>query len=222
MFLKGAYFINLIGFLAALIVVSLRQINGYYQCSSITVRLGRDEVWEEAVVEWQQYTPGSIEVDEMVLVYSYFNGVYVKDDERTSEQRPIYVEQKKTAGKGIPFDEKSSPYYISQNHPHKVSLLAIVPAEIRYCNGHWIFTHEYIRKSKRSDLDDSDCNWLLRSPETDKFDLLDVDGSFQIWAGDISETEVSIVCDECQDNSDCNLNGICNANGECNVLFKMK
>ena len=60
-FLKGAYFINLIGFLAALIVVSLRQINGYYQCSSITVRLGRDEVWEEDVIGFElERVPGDL------------------------------------------------------------------------------------------------------------------------------------------------------------------
>ena len=97
---------------------------------------------------------------------------------------------------------------------------AIEPAEIRYCEGHWIFTHKYIRKSRRSHLDDSDCNWLLRSPATDEFDLLDVDGKWQLWSGDISETEVNFICDECQDNSDCNLNGICNSDGECECFVE--
>lgn len=37
-FLKGAYFINLLIFLAVMVVVTLRQNNNYYQCESITVR----------------------------------------------------------------------------------------------------------------------------------------------------------------------------------------
>ena len=214
-FLKGIYFINLMGFLAAMIFVSVRQSDGYYQCSSITVRLGRDEVWEAAVVEFQQTTPGSVVTEEMVLVYSYFNGVYVKDDNRISEGRPIYIERKKTAG-SQPFDDGPSPLVVGWN----LTFNAIEPAEIRYCEGHWIFTHKYIRKSRRSHLDDSDCNWLLRSPATDEFDLLDVDGKWQFWAGDISETEVKISCDECEDNSDCNLNGICNSDGECECFVE--
>ena len=37
-FLKGAYFVNLLGFLAVMVVVNIRQNNNYYQCKSITVR----------------------------------------------------------------------------------------------------------------------------------------------------------------------------------------
>ena len=37
-FLKGAYFVNLLAFLAAMVVVTVRQNNNYYQCESITVR----------------------------------------------------------------------------------------------------------------------------------------------------------------------------------------
>jgi len=37
-FLKGAYFVNLLAFLAAMVVVNVRQNNNYYQCKSITVR----------------------------------------------------------------------------------------------------------------------------------------------------------------------------------------
>ena len=37
-FLKAVYFLNLAGFLAVMIVISTRQINGHYQCKSITVR----------------------------------------------------------------------------------------------------------------------------------------------------------------------------------------
>ena len=53
-----------------------------------------------------------------------------------------------------------------------------MPAEIKYCDGHWIFTHEYIRKSIDAFEEDyeSDCHWLLRSPETDVYDVLEVEG----------------------------------------------
>ena len=37
-FLKGAYFVNLLAFLAAMVVVTVRQNNNYYQCESITIR----------------------------------------------------------------------------------------------------------------------------------------------------------------------------------------
>ena len=63
-----------------------------------------DEVWEEAIVQFPddalQYEPGRIEV--MILVFSYFNGVYEKGD-RVHEGRPIYIEQKKTDS--TPFDK---------------------------------------------------------------------------------------------------------------------
>ena len=37
-FLKGLYFVNLAVFLAVMIIVSVRQTNGKYQCESITIR----------------------------------------------------------------------------------------------------------------------------------------------------------------------------------------
>ena len=60
----------------------------------------------------------------------------------------------------------------------------------------------------------ADCNWLLRSPETNEFDLSNVDGDWSIWTGVIGRTEVSIVCNECSSEIDCNLNGKC-VDGEC-------
>lgn len=191
--------------------------------------LVQDEVWSDAIVRWPEnsvvYPHGSIQ--EMALVYSYFNGVYAKDDSRTSEGRPIYVEQKKsdrTPFDAVVPDQATDP---------------VVGAEIKYCRGHWILTHKYIRKSRDEkvnikyatscnfvaafsniislQLDDSGCHWLLRSPETDVFDFLEVgDGGWQVWAGVISDTKLSSVCNKCSDDSDCNLNGECNtSNGEC-------
>ena len=97
--------------------------------------------------------------------------VYAKDDSRTSEGRPIYVEQSKSDL--TPFDSEAplNPFYNFTMDP-------IMAAEIKYCDGHWIFTHEYIRKSIDAFEEDyeSDCHWLIRSPETDVYDVLEVEG----------------------------------------------
>ena len=63
------------------------------------------------------------------------------------------------------------------------------------------------------------CPWLLRSPETETFNLLDVEEKWDVWVGDIVKVEVTTVCNECNDNYDCNLNGVCNKSSkecECN------
>ena len=51
------------------------------------------------------------------------------------------------------------------------------------------------------------CNWLLRSPKTTEFNLMNVVGNWQVWVGTIGKAEVNIACNECDDESDCNLNG---------------
>mmetsp|Transcript_12411 Transcript_12411/g.22465 ORF Transcript_12411/g.22465 Transcript_12411/m.22465 type:complete len:278 (+) Transcript_12411:967-1800(+) len=56
--------------------------------------------------------------------------------------------------------------------------------------------------------------WLLRSPETDEFDLLNVGGDWNIWFGVIDTTHLTYSCTECNTNTDCNLNGQC-VNNEC-------
>ena len=74
-----------------------------------------------------------------------------------------------------------------------------------------------IYRNKTDDVDP--CPWLLRSPETETFNLLDVEGKWDLWAGDIVKAEVAAVCNECTDNYDCNLNGVCNMSSkkcECN------
>ena len=57
--------------------------------------------------------------------------------------------------------------------------------------------------------------WLLRSPQTDEYDLLNVQGEWSIWVGRIDTTKVSISCNTCNDDVDCNLNGECQDNGTC-------
>jgi len=188
LFLKAIYFMNLIGLLCGQIYVSRKQSRGDYQCKSITVII-KDEVWEESVVK----VPGK-DVEKMVLIYPYFNGHYNQDGS-SHDGRPVYVEQNKFDG--TEFSTK-------------------VPAQIKYCKSirAWVFTHEYIQKSK-STRDDSACPWLLRSEETDVFDIEEVQGPWQIWAGVIGRTDVDIVCNECSEKADCNLNGVCKNDGKC-------
>mmetsp|Transcript_21329 Transcript_21329/g.32560 ORF Transcript_21329/g.32560 Transcript_21329/m.32560 type:complete len:501 (-) Transcript_21329:217-1719(-) len=196
-FLKAIYFINLMILLAAQIYVTVKQGNGDYQCKSITVII-KDEVWEESVVKM----PGQ-ESKAMVLVYPYFNGSYNQDG-TSHDGRPVYVEQKKFDG--TPFDTTS---------PDPVNISVKIPARIQYCKSirAWVFMHEYVRKSPHHE--DSECPWLLRSEETDVYDIEEVQGPWQVWAGVIGKTDVDITCNECNDNADCNLNGECKKDGKC-------
>mmetsp|Transcript_2542 Transcript_2542/g.3810 ORF Transcript_2542/g.3810 Transcript_2542/m.3810 type:complete len:648 (+) Transcript_2542:57-2000(+) len=196
-FLKAIYFINLMILLAAQIYVTVKQGNGDYQCKSITVII-KDEVWEESVVKM----PGE-ESKAMVLVYPYFNGSYNQDG-TSHDGRPVYVEQKKFDG--TPFDT---------TFPDPVNISVKIPARIQYCKSirAWVFMHEYIRKSTHHE--DSECPWLLRSEETDVYDIEEVQGPWQVWAGVIGKTDVDITCNECNDNADCNLNGECKKDGKC-------
>ena len=92
-FLKGLYFLNLGALLAGMIVVSIRQESGYYQCHSITVNFG-DAVWDPAFA--LNTTSGVYE--DWILVFSYFNGVYVKDriqENVVRASKPVYRETRK-------------------------------------------------------------------------------------------------------------------------------
>ncbi|KAL3792962.1 hypothetical protein HJC23_010975 [Cyclotella cryptica] len=143
-----------------------------------------NDIWEEAVVKT---TNG---YSEAMLVYSFFNGVY--EQKGSQDGRPVYIEQNK-------FD--NTPY------------IDKVGAEIKYCGKlqAWVFTHENIKKSTS---DESECPWLLKAHSLG-YDLLDVPSdSWSVWVGTISQTEVSIACNTCNENVDCNLNGEC-LNGVC-------
>ena len=87
-FLKVLYFINLDILLAGMIVVSYRQMTGYYQCHTLSVEFG-DDVWDSAVTLNQD--TGVYEA--WTLLFSYFAGVYEKRG--THAGRPVYVEQRK-------------------------------------------------------------------------------------------------------------------------------
>ena len=126
--------------LTPMAVVSYRQHSGYYQCTESSVTFG-SEIWRDAIIKWPdssvQYTPGSF--DQMVLAYSYFNGVYRKDSNKTNDGRPVYYELKKSDR--TPFDDQGPSY-----NPYDVgwwTFDAVRPAQFMYCDGRWIFTHPY-------------------------------------------------------------------------------
>ena len=168
-------------------------MRGYYQCESLTIDTG-DGILEEAYVQIGDH------FETWVLVYSYFNGVYIQNG--TYAGRPLYKEARK-------FDRQ---LYQTENQDGSLFPI-VVPAEIKYCEeiSAWVLTHENIRKSK---IDDSSCQWLLRSPETDSYDVLEAGEKWDMWIGVVSTTDVSIACNKCSELTDCNFNGIC-SEGRC-------
>lgn len=71
--------------------------------------------------------------------------MFEKEEGRVHEGRPVYVEMKKSDR--TPFDATAPDYDPYDIGSPKVD--RIVPAEIKYCNGRWVFSHPYIRKSRR-------------------------------------------------------------------------
>jgi len=186
-FVKLIYLFNLLVFVGGMIYISVLQNEGYFQCSSITVTFGED-IWEHA---WVPTPDGQLK--RRILVYSYFNGQYKQNG--THAGRPVYQEMRKSS---------VSPFE------------TIIGAEIKYCTeeGAWVLSHENIKKAKSSE--ESSCPWLLRSPDTQAFDLKDVSREWEIWVGVINQgAKMDFTCNECQSNTDCNLNGVCTDDKKC-------
>jgi len=180
-FVKALYVFNFCVLMAGMAVVTIKQNNGDYHCKSITVHF-EDYIWENALV-----LDSAGGEEEMDLIYSYFNGVYVLDG--THAGRPVYTEQNKFDN--TPYDEK-------------------IGAVIRYCEeeGAWAFMHENIRKDRNTR--DSDCPWLLRSPDTKSFNLLEVSGDWSVWTGIIhAGASFQTYCNGCGSEADCNYHGTC-------------
>mmetsp|Transcript_37962 Transcript_37962/g.79512 ORF Transcript_37962/g.79512 Transcript_37962/m.79512 type:complete len:496 (+) Transcript_37962:298-1785(+) len=184
-FLKTVYFLNLAIFLGLMIQISTNQRKGIYQCNRIKVDFG-DAVWADAL----KLSPEG-GYNEVTLAFSTFNGVY--ENVRLEQGRPVYQEMKKFDR--TPFDDW------------------VIPAEIKYSKklGAWIFNHPGIVKKATQDESEP---WLLRSPDTEDFNLLNAPSEWNIWFGVIDTTHVTYSCTECDSNTDCNLNGNC-VNGEC-------
>eukprot|EP00804_Cyclotella_cryptica_P027027 CCRYP_013672-RA/>CCRYP_013672-RA protein AED:0.17 eAED:0.19 QI:0/0.8/0.63/1/0.8/0.54/11/835/482 len=173
-FLKSLYVLNLSSMVGGMFWVTYQQMSGSLHCNSVFVTFPED-VWQDALVE----TPSG-EIEHKVLMYSYFNGVYGTLPQPRSLS--VYTEQSKVTGES---------YRITTG------------AEIKYCKseGAWVFMHKHIRKSNE---DDNDCPWLLRSPDTTEYDLLSITGSWTVWAGSSKQSgSFSALCDECSDISQC-------------------
>ena len=168
-FTKFVFVFNFLVLFSCLVATGTRQVKGYYQCKNVSLRFG-DEIWRSA---WIRSTGQT-----RTLIYSYFNGIYRKTG-RTHDGRPVYRELRKSE----PEDFET-----------------IQGAEIRYCKEEqaWVFLHEDIMKT-RTYNPESTCPWLLRSPKTDAFDLMDVSTNWEVWVGVISEASaLSVSCNECQ------------------------
>lgn len=184
-FVKALYLINLGILLVGMGIINVKQDKGDFYCGSISIDLG-DHIWEEAVVYNNNST---IAKEEMNLIFSYFNGEYVKNG-TTKDGRPIYIEMNKYSSE--PYEQK-------------------VPARIQYCVSEkaWVFMHPNIRKSSLNDYNE-ECPWLLKSSETTEFNLLEVGGGWKIWIGTVSNgADFQVFCNECDGEVDCNYHGQC-------------
>lgn len=183
-FSKFVYVFNLILFLAGMITITTLQKSGFFLCNSVTLEFG-DDIWQRA---WVEKSPG--QYDTSVLVYSYFNGVYKHDGVYAG--RPVYREMRKSDFS--PFETK-------------------IGASIFYCpdEGSFVFSHRDISKAKPSGEKKTPCqDWLLKSPSTKSYDLMELNGDWSIWKGVISHNaHLSVTCNECNEDTDCNLNGVC-------------
>lgn len=64
-----------------------------------------------------------------------------------------------------------------------------------------------------SQLLQNECNWLLISPETEDFDVIDVSivSTWSLWKGQIAiGYSIAVSCTECNGVVDCNYHGQCN------------
>jgi len=206
--IRAFYFSIMVVMCAGLSYITSKQPSGTYGCTSIVVRFG-DEVWENSWVTLvdQQCSVDSdcsktnqkcfqgFETDakfcheKRLLIYSHFNGLYTFDG--TEAERPRYVEMNK---------EKGAPYKNT------------IPAEIIYCEDieAWVFRHRHITTSLYSDAS-NECQWLLRSEQTEDFDLVELSTRFwRLWDGKIvDDYRIDIDCAECANDSDCNYMGTC-------------
>ncbi|KAL7549894.1 hypothetical protein ACHAWF_013153 [Thalassiosira exigua] len=207
---KILYLFNFLLFVAGFLTIAVMQRKGRFQCDSISVTFG-EHVWEDAQANFDGL------IEKTVLVYSFFNGVYVQTGR--SAGRPIYTEIRKTedsqfetkVGAEINIVRVKQPPQKEPSPNVQVLLLTILfftPI------GAWVFVHKQIVMSQ--DVEDSECPWLLRSPDTDAYDLLEVTGEWSVWVGVIKkDAEVKVTCNYCRSDIDCNLNGKC-IEGKCN------
>ncbi|KAL7552484.1 hypothetical protein ACHAWF_015731 [Thalassiosira exigua] len=174
------YFFNAAVMLLGLSILTAEQHLGAFRCKSISVEFD-DNVWEEAYVKRED----GLGYEKRLLVFSHFNGIY--EEEETAYGYPKYVERNK---------ENGSPFK------------STIGAEIVYCPNleAWVFRHGMISTHEHGDEDHAhhECSWLLRSPETDSFDIIEVgmEGSWMVWVGRVQrDYSFTITCNECNDSA---------------------
>eukprot|EP00986_Skeletonema_menzelii_P019098 scaffold27063_cov200-Skeletonema_menzelii.AAC.2 len=203
-FIRAMYFSTAIILLSGLSIITERQFEGAFGCRSLIIDFG-DGVWEDAWVMLDQkcsvdadcnnanhrcYSGDGFCYENRLLIYSHFNGYY--NQEGNAGERPRYVERNKE--KGDPF--KST-----------------IPAELWYCEDieSWVLSHPKIRPSLDAD-EINECNWLLRSGETEEFDLVELSTAEQwfLWKGQIQKDyHFQVSCAECANDAECNYFGKC-------------
>jgi hypothetical protein len=192
-FIRGMYFLTAIVLLSCLTYITIEQTRGAYGCRSLLVNLG-DGLWENAWVQLDKQC--SVDADcnnsnqrcyrekkeafcyeNRLLIYSHFNGYY--NHVGMKGERPSYEEMNKESG---------DPFKTTE------------PAEIMYCREieSWVFRHPKIRSSL--DIgEEHECNWLLRSDETDDFDLVELSTTenWFLWKGEIKQDyKIKVRCAE--------------------------
>ena len=218
---KFIYFFNGFIMLLGLTILTIHQNEGDFRCRSLSVYIA-DHVWEESWVkvdnsgseqekralnlnihgvgeENEADDEAGVDSDSIqsqyeqrLLIYSHFNGIY--QETGTFNGRPRYTEMNKEDGR--PFKHT-------------------VGAELVYCTDieAWVFRHELISTSPFREEEENECGWLLRSPETDSYDVIEVaeKGNWKIWSGQITSPEesISITCNECNNKAGCNYHGEC-------------
>ena len=199
--IRCVYAAVMIGMCVGLSYITIQQPSGEYGCTSIVVQFG-DEVWENTWItldneckidsdcsNQNQKCFRGLCHERRLLIFSHFNGLYIMDG--TVAERPRYVEMNKE--KGDPFKNT-------------------IPAEIHYCEDieSWVFTHPNIKTTLDSE-DSNECQWLLRSEQTEDFDLVELSTDFwRLWDGKIvDDYRIDIDCAECSNDSDCNYMGTC-------------
>jgi len=187
---RSVYFLNATILLVGLSILTVSQKNGLYRCNAINV-LFDEEIWEHAYVRLPDDS-----IEERLLIYSYFNGIY--QEEGYHDGYPRYIEQNKNDGTKFGSSVRG--------------------AEIIYCDeiGSWVFMHPEILTSPYGE-EENECGWLWRSHETKDYDLLSTtDGGWEAWTGEVKPLAfVSISCTECSERSDCNYHGHCGEDKKC-------
>ena len=195
--------------------VTVQQNSGHFQPRSITVTFG-DQVWSDAIA-----TLASGETETRTLLFSYFNGENNSNNLMiVTTLLNLFFDILVWSALGVYKRNESAPLhdgrpvYIEQNKFDSNSYTARIGAEIKYCKSEeaWVFAHKNIKKNED---DKTDCPWLLKSPTTKEFGLLDVEGNWAIWTGSLQDNgHFSAVDNECQAEVDCNYHGTCD-DGEC-------